>query len=225
MRLYLVRHGQTEWNALKRLQGQSDIALTDLGRKQAITAGQGVAAIDFDYCYCSPLQRAAQTAQLIWGQRAGAIVPDARLMEIAFGPDEGRVFDRSKALDPSDPISLFFNQPELYVPHEGAESIAQLTARAQSFLSDLCAQHGAQAMAAKLSPRILVVAHGALIKGLTLALTGRPVERFWNNIPPINCAMVVADYDARVGWTIVDECVRLADGVIWHDDTGAQAPA
>ena len=194
MRVYMVRHGQTQWNAVKRLQGQSDIELTDLGRQQATNASHGVKDIPFDYCYCSPLKRAYETAQLIWGGRSGELMTDER-----------------------DPITLFFTKPECYVPHDGAESIPQLVTRAQSFLSDLCQKHGAQATSAELTPRILIVAHGALIKGLTVALTGRPLELFWNHIPPINCAMVVADYDAQHGWTLVDECVRLADGVIWQD--------
>lgn len=216
MRVYLVRHGQTEWNAAHKMQGQSDIALTDLGRQQATTAGLGLKDMVFDYCYSSPLQRAYHTAQLIWGERPGAIVTDPRLMEISFGADEGRVFERETA-DAHDPIYLFFNQPERYVPVAGGESIPQLVERARSFLTDLCAQHGTAATASELTPRILIVAHGALIKGLTVALTGRPIARFWNDIPPINCAMVVADYDATSGWTLVDECVRLADGVTWHD--------
>ena len=216
MRVYMVRHGQTQWNAVKRLQGQSDIELTDLGRQQATNASHGVKDIPFDYCYCSPLKRAYETAQLIWGGRSGELMTDERLKEIAFGPDEGRVFNREQAA-PNDPITLFFTKPECYVPHDGAESIPQLVTRAQSFLTDLCQKHGAQATSAELPPRILIVAHGALIKGLTVALTGRPLELFWNHIPPINCAMVVADYDAQHGWTLVDECVRLADGVIWQD--------
>lgn len=214
MRVYLVRHGQTQWNAVKRLQGQSDIALTDLGRSQARTAGQGVKDIAFDFCYSSPLKRAYETAQLIWGERKGEIVTDERLMEISFGPDEGRVFDRTKN-DLSDPITLFFTKPESYVPHEGAESILHMVERAHSFLNDICARHAT--VDSVMEPRILIVAHGALIKGLTMALTGRPIERLWNNIPPINCAMVVADYYAGRGWNLVDECVRLADGVTWHD--------
>ena len=65
MRLYLIRHGETEYNKLKKNQGQIDIPLNEYGRELARKTGEGLADVPFDLCFCSPLSRAKETAELI----------------------------------------------------------------------------------------------------------------------------------------------------------------
>ena len=83
--LYIMRHGKTEWNELHKLQGQTDIPLNENGRKMAREAGKRYREIHFDICYCSPLIRAKETAELVLEGRAVPIVTDDRLMEMCFG--------------------------------------------------------------------------------------------------------------------------------------------
>ena len=64
MKLYLVRHGQTDWNKEKRLQGQEDIPLNDFGRHLAKETGIGLRNVRFDLCFSSDLKRALETANL-----------------------------------------------------------------------------------------------------------------------------------------------------------------
>ena len=87
--LYIMRHGKTEWNELHKLQGQTDIPLNENGRKMAREAGKRYREIHFDICYCSPLIRAKETAELVLEGRAVPIVTDDRLMEMCFGEYEG----------------------------------------------------------------------------------------------------------------------------------------
>ena len=92
MKLYLVRHGQTDWNKEKRLQGQEDIPLNDFGRHLAKETGIGLRNVRFDLCFSSDLKRALETANLILdeGSSKVPIIMDKRLKEIAFGEWEGK---------------------------------------------------------------------------------------------------------------------------------------
>ena len=87
MKLYLVRHGQTDWNKEKRLQGQEDIPLNDFGRHLAKETGIRLRNVRFDLCFSSDLKRALETANLILdeGSNKVPIIMDKRLKEIAFG--------------------------------------------------------------------------------------------------------------------------------------------
>ena len=65
MRLYIVRHGETDWNKARKIQGQSDIPLNEFGRHLARETAKGLADVHFDLCFTSPLSRAKETAQII----------------------------------------------------------------------------------------------------------------------------------------------------------------
>lgn len=93
MKIYLFRHGETEWNRTRRLQGQSDIALNAFGRELAVKTAEALREIAFDRAFCSPLLRAAETAQIILGDRPVSLVSDERLKEMFFGEHEGAAFD------------------------------------------------------------------------------------------------------------------------------------
>jgi len=76
--LYIMRHGRTDWNARKKMQGRTDIPLNEEGRQMAIKAGEECKDVHFDICYCSPLIRARETAELVLGDREVPILTDAR---------------------------------------------------------------------------------------------------------------------------------------------------
>ena len=90
MKIYLVRHGETAWNQVRRFQGHEDIPLNAYGRELAKSTAEALKEIPFDAAFCSPLSRAKETAEIILGERRTALKPDERLMEIAFGEGEGR---------------------------------------------------------------------------------------------------------------------------------------
>ena len=87
--LYIIRHGQTDWNVGHRLQGKTDIPLNENGRRMAREAAAKYRNTHFDVCYSSPLQRAFETARIVLEGRDVPIIRDERLSEMGFGEHEG----------------------------------------------------------------------------------------------------------------------------------------
>jgi len=140
--LYFVRHGETDWNAIKRYQGQTDTPLNDKGRGQAARNGRilreligGRADVDF---VASPLQRASETMTII--RRQLELPPDDfrrddRLKEINFGHWEGRIWDVLPDEDP-DGFQARLADPFNWRPVDG-ESYSDLAERARAWLASL----------------------------------------------------------------------------------------
>ena len=80
--LYIMRHGKTDWNIQHKLQGHTDIPLNEEGRQMAKQAREDYLNIPIDICYCSPLIRARETAELVLQGRNIPILCDDRLMEL-----------------------------------------------------------------------------------------------------------------------------------------------
>ena len=78
MKIYMIRHGETDWNKKRKLQGQVDIPLNEFGKLLAKETAPALADVPFAVCYTSPLKRAAETARLVLGDREVPIVPDKR---------------------------------------------------------------------------------------------------------------------------------------------------
>lgn len=135
MQIYLMRHGETDWNKARRLQGQSDIPLNEYGIELAVKTAQALEDVPFDMAFCSPLGRAQETAKIILGNRKTPLYTDVRLKEINFGTNEGVCFDAAKQ-NPEDPLHNFFCKPDLYSPPQSAESFAQVAERGSGFLQE-----------------------------------------------------------------------------------------
>lgn len=151
-KLALVRHGETDWNAQGRLQGQTDIELNDVGRHQARVAGVELASGEWDLLACSPLGRAVETAALIAagvGLPVGGTDPD--LMERHYGEAEGEVVVHLPR--PDIDVLLLGAEPEELVAERGVRALLRLVR----------AHPGAN---------IIVVAHGTLIRLTLDALRG-----------------------------------------------------
>ncbi len=164
--IYYIRHGETEWNALGRLQGVQDIPLNELGRRQSVHAGhiladllrrddQSASAIDF---VASPLGRARQTMDLVRSTLnfplSGYAIDD-RLREIGYGAWEGSTLAEMAAKDPD----LFVRrQAEKWsVAPPGGETYVQVQARVADWYQGLKAD-------------TVAVAHGGTARALMVAL-------------------------------------------------------
>lgn len=180
MEIYLFRHGETDWNKERRLQGHSDIPLNGFGRELAVETAGSLAGLTFDRAFSSPLKRAFETAQILLAGRNVPLETDERLMEMGFGDCEGGAFDLPKA-DPEHPLHDFFCRPQLFSPRGGAESFQEAQARGQAFLRErILPLEGS-------CGRVLIVAHGALNRCLLSAIGNIPLEKFWEIGLP-NCA-------------------------------------
>ena len=119
-----MRHGETDWNVRRKLQGHTDVPLNDNGRKMAKEAAEKYKDVHFDVCYCSPLIRAKETAEIFLSGRDVPIITDDRLQEMSFGEFEGLAYSFEI---PNCPINTPFLKPEDYTdPPGGAESFDEL---------------------------------------------------------------------------------------------------
>jgi len=169
--LYIMRHGQTDWNARHKLQGKTDVPLNEAGRRMAEAAREACRDVHFDVCYCSPLLRARETAELVLQGRDVPIRTDDRLMEMGFGAYEGM----ENYLQLTDgPIRTFFLEPEKYVPDGGAESFEALFARTGAFLREVIDPELAQGR------DVLIVGHGAMNSSIVCQIRGLPLASFWD---------------------------------------------
>ncbi len=152
--VYVVRHGQTDWNAELRLQGQADIDLNALGRKQAAANGRALAGLigaadGYDFV-ASPMARTRHTMELLRGAMgidATAYRMDERLKELNFGDWQGYTADELEALHPGSTRERHLAKWDFQPPGEGAESYQMLLERVTPVFRTLqgpavCVTHG-----------------------------------------------------------------------------------
>lgn len=196
-RLYLIRHGQTDWNLRAALQGQVDIPLNAAGVKQAGAAKEMLAGVKFDAVYSSPLLRAQKTAQLASGLEPEQIILDDRIKEISFGSWEGKTTEEL-----GDKIKPFFVDPAHYIPPQEGESLQHLMARAGDFAREVLKKHEGET--------VLAAGHGASLHGLITAALGRPIQEFWQ-ADLGNCCIAVLESEG--GEFQLKEIMRPAGGM------------
>lgn len=185
MKIYFVRHGETSWNKEKKLQGRTDIPLNDAGIRLAYTTSEAMKDIPFDIVYSSPLKRALKTARILSENRGLEVLTDQRLIEMAFGDGEGQVLAGLRA-HPELKIHNFIHNPAAYIPSESGETFEQLYERCQSFIDEVIIP------AEKKYNCMLLVGHGAMIRGMIHCINNRPTKDFWI-VTHKNCSVTIAD--------------------------------
>ena len=167
--IYIVRHGETDWNAARRYQGQTDVPLNAVGRAQALRNGEalralwsGIAAANY---VASPLGRARETMEIM--RRAMGLPPDGyaideRLKELSYGTWEGQLQDDLPSIDPEGWHTRQLD-PYRWRP-KGGESYADLMLRTVDWLSDVTAD-------------TVVAAHGGVMRTLQAHVCGLDPEQ------------------------------------------------
>ena len=202
MEIYIVRHGETVWNADKRLQGSFDIELNGNGRELAGETGKNLEDTHFDIIYSSPLIRAYETACLIRGHRNIPIIRDERLRELCFGVNEGRDFSKLLANE-SDPFHYFFKEPEKYIAPDKGETLEHLCERAKDFMQEIVEPLVTEDFQ-NVPERIMIVGHGALNKAIMCHVKQHGIDMFWSGGLQKNCNVIIVNLDKK-GYTVVDE--------------------
>lgn len=171
LRIYLTRHGETEWNTQNRMQGWLDSNLTFNGIEAAKALGKRLKDISFDAVYASPSERTIHTAKLITElNRRKTIKKDERLREIHLGEWQGKTHDEIKSND-RELFELYFQSPHLYNRNDG-ETFLDVQNRAISFLNEIIETHP--------SGNILVVSHGIWLKTLLNYIKNEPLKNLWD---------------------------------------------
>ena len=173
-RLVMLRHGQTEYNAGSRMQGQLDTELSDLGREQAAAAAEVLAKRQPVLIVSSDLRRALDTA-VVLGERAGLpVLVDTRLRETHLGDWQGLTHLEVDAAAPG--ARLAWRDNARWAPH-GGESRVDVAARSMPVVAELIAEQSEWGVDEPERP-VVLVAHGGLIAALTAALLGLPVDNW-----------------------------------------------
>lgn len=187
MRLYIIRHGETDWNVQRRFQGRSDIPLNEEGRRLARITSEALRDVPFARIYTSPLKRAYETAMLVKGDRDIPVMIEPRIIEIGFGEYEGLCCGKDNYNIPDPAFMNFFEKPEAYKPPRGAEGIDELRARTADFLQEIVHNKDME------NDIILVSTHGAALRGLLSNINHIGIEEFWKGGVHKNCAVTIVD--------------------------------
>ena len=193
MEVYFLRHGETEWNRERRIQGSTEWTdLTEDGVRLAEATRDGMLArgLSFGRIFSSPYCRALHTAQILGAGLGQEPVVDDRLREISFGPYEGTRY--GKGLFEDENIRACFVDPSRYVARDGAEPFDSVLARIRAFVGE------ALTPLAGTCSRVLVVAHGGVLRTV-LRLAGEiSLPDFWKGSQPNCCAHVFALVDGKL---------------------------
>jgi broad specificity phosphatase PhoE len=159
--IFFVRHGQTEWNAVRRMQGQWNSDLSELGRAQARVNGELLASMNIDAVFASPLDRTRQTSEIINQHLNLPITYDERIMEWDCGDWSGYLYEEIRKQWPEEWAALEADRFHYRGPN--CENYPDMFSRSRPFLDELT-RHPAQ--------RIVVVSHGMIGKVMVAAMLG-----------------------------------------------------
>lgn len=192
MKIYFVRHGETDWNKERKIQGQVDIPLNEFGRHLARETAKGLRDVPFDVCFTSPLGRARETAEIILQGRDVPILEDKRILEMNFGVLEGKCCSK-EGWDVPDSFQMFFDDPVHYQAPEGGEDFQAVRKRTGDFLNWLFAQEQYR------DSTVLVTTHGAAMAGLLNNLKKKPLAEYWGVGVHKNCGVTEVEVtDGRI---------------------------
>lgn len=195
MKLYLLRHGETDWNKVRKIQGCTDIPLNDYGRELARKTGEGMKDIVIDLVITSSLSRARETAELVMAGRTVETIENPQIQEMDFGEYEGRPSDEEPT---ASILKAFFKNPGAYPPPEKGESIPELLVRTGRFLETLYQDEALR------DKSILISTHGAAMTGLVNNIKGQlETNDFWKMGVPPNCAVTIVSVEN--GKAVIEE--------------------
>ncbi|MHC1732877.1 MAG: histidine phosphatase family protein [Bacteroidales bacterium] len=169
MDIYLVRHGQTEWDEERRMQGSENSGMTAMGKEESKYLAKELSRTEFSKIYSSPLGRAMETAKYLKMGRNQEIIPIEAFREMDLGELEGMADRDVKAKYPEEHYN-FWNRPHIFKP-AGGETFEELRKRVEKGLEDLIEKAEGD--------RILVVTHTLVIRMILCIVHNYPLDDFW----------------------------------------------
>lgn len=166
--LYFIRHGQTEWNAIRRMQGQWNSDLSELGRDQSAINGKFLSSLGIEYLVASPLDRTRQTADIINRHLELDINFDDRIMEWHCGDWSGEMWDEVSNKWPAEFAAWQADQFNYRGPN--CENYPDMIDRASPFLDEILElDHN----------RIAIVSHGMIGRVMVSTLLGHSADEMF----------------------------------------------
>ena len=190
MRIYFLRHGESEGNREKRFRGRTDYPLTSKGLKQAENAGRYLKDTDFEIIYSSPLKRARQTAEKVTDILGADYQVNYAFNNIELGQWEGRKQPAIKEQYPGKWRTWITNPRELHI--KGMENIKDIEKRVITGIETIRSRH---------SGNVLIITHRTIIKIAVAALARMEVPAFWK-IRINTAGLVILEWKEPTGWII-----------------------
>ncbi len=181
LRLLLIRHGETDWNASGRYQGQMDIPLNEAGVEQARILGHrlrnelsrptepGAPTGSIDAIYASDLARAWQTAEIVGAACGLTPRPEPRLRELSFGEWQGLTYQEIGERDPE--ALAAWNHDRVNGRPPGGESLGAMAARVSDLLDDVRREIR--------DGNVALISHGGTIRVILCVLLEHPLATYW----------------------------------------------
>ena len=185
MKIYIIRHGETDANVQGRLQGWSEVPLNENGIFLAKETGKGLKDVHFDVAFSSSLMRAKQSAEIILehsGNNCPVLIDD-RIKEINMGDYEGKKFRPGECEIDPDFVKIFFEDPAHAPAFPGGECVIDVMKRTQAFLKEL---------GTKDYETVLVSTHGYALRSMLNFLYDDP-DDFWHGHVPYNCVVNIVE--------------------------------
>ena len=204
--VYLVRHGQTAWNAELIFRGRRDIELNERGERDASAIAGALRHKNFDAIYTSPLARALETARPLAASLHHGITPVQGLTDINYGDWEGVPYQEIKTRY-ADLLATWEQEPELVRFPQG-ETLDEVRERSFGALRELAEKHA--------NGSILIVSHRVVNKVLLCAVLGLSTAHFWNIRQDTGCINVLEYANKRFVLCLLNDTCHLrgmANGV------------
>ena len=187
-RICIIRHGETDWNVDRRIQGHTDIPLNETGRAQALAMAFNAAHQRFHAIYSSDLARAQETARVLASREDQQVKLLPQLRERHYGIFQGLTAEEGAALHPAAHAHYVARDPDY--DFGGGESLRRFAERVSEAIAWLVRHHGGQTIAA--------VSHSGVLDVVYRRATGRPLSAPRDFAIP-NCALNWFHFDGR-GW-------------------------
>ena len=178
MKIWIARHGQTDLNRDKRMQGLTDCPLNEKGIMQARQSRKNIGDVYFDAVYASPLERARVTGSIIGNVGLSEVIVDERLIETGFGR-----YEKCKYYLMGPAMTLYWMFPKVFPVPDTVETLDSMKARASSFLRELESRD---------YENVLVACHGGIMRALCGYLDEAPDGLHWERAK--NCEIRVYEY-------------------------------
>lgn len=157
--------------------------MNEYGRELAGKTAEGLKDVKFDMIYTSPLKRAAETAEIIKGDRKIPVIQEERILEISFGVYEGLCYGKEAYNIPDENFMYFFEKPQCYVTPPGGECFEDILQRTGEFIQELIQKEEYQ------DKTILLSTHGCALKAVLANVRNTPLPEFWGAGVHKNCAV------------------------------------
>ncbi len=201
MIFYCVRHGESDYNSEGRIQGQADVGLSDLGRRQALALADALAEHRPDAIYASPLRRALNTAEPVAKRLGMHVETDSRLMELNAGVFQEVLSNELPARFPEAWERWRSQDPDFAIPQ--GESRRDLMIRGRAVFEDLRARGHDQ---------VAVISHGGLLSAVFKSLLEIPAAR--NPFTLYNASISILTWDEHIKLLVVNRTDHLERGAV-----------